>query len=144
MEKGYWIERACHFILFNFQLPRFGLQPWTQNSSMTTKPVSFLSLSLHINPILVNYMAVISMFYGLIISMYYLNNKKHHLPHIHVRYQENEAVISIPEGDVLEGNIPANKLKLVLAWVEIHRDELMADWDLASRGEAIFRIDPLK
>lgn len=47
-------------------------------------------------------MAIISMFYGIIISMYYLDNKKHHTPHIHVKYQEEEAVITIPNGDVLE------------------------------------------
>ncbi len=48
-------------------------------------------------------MAVISMFYGLIISMYYLDNKRHHLPHIHVKYQEMEAVFSINNGEILEG-----------------------------------------
>ena len=48
-------------------------------------------------------MAIIAMFYGIIISMYYLDNKRHHIPHIHVKYQEQEAVISIPNGEVLEG-----------------------------------------
>ena len=89
-------------------------------------------------------MAIISMFYGIIISMYYLDKKKHHIPHIHVKYQEQEAVISIPDGNLLEGNIPANKMKLVLAWIEIHQDELMADWDLAAHGETVFKIEPLK
>ena len=89
-------------------------------------------------------MAIISMFYGIIISMYYLDTKKHHLPHIHIKYQEKEAVISIPEGELIEGNIPSNKMKLVVAWIEIHQDELMADWDLASQGENIFKIEPLK
>ena len=32
------------------------------------------------------------MFYGLIVSMYYLDNKQHHLPHIHFRFGEEEAV----------------------------------------------------
>jgi hypothetical protein len=89
-------------------------------------------------------MAVIAMFYGIIISMYYLDNRRHHLPHIHVKYQEQEAVISIPDGKLLEGNLKSNKLKLVQAWIEIHNDELMADWELASQGETIFKIDPLK
>lgn len=89
-------------------------------------------------------MAIISMFYGIIISMYYLDARKHHVPHIHVKYQEQEAVISIPEGDLLEGELKANKMRLVLAWIEIHRDELVADWELASSGENIFKIDPLK
>lgn len=89
-------------------------------------------------------MAIISMFYGIIISMYYLDTKKHHLPHIHVKFQESEAVIRIPEGTVLDGEIPAAKLKLVEAWIEIHKDDLMADWELASKGENVFKIDPLK
>lgn len=89
-------------------------------------------------------MAVIAMFYGIIISMYYFDKHQHHRPHIHVKYQEQEAVIAIPDGDILEGHIQTNKMKLIQAWVEIHRDELMADWALASQGEAVFRIDPLK
>ena len=68
-------------------------------------------------------MAIISMFYGLIVSMYYLDNKQHHLPHIHVRYQDEEVIISIPDGNVIDGMIKQNKLKLVLAWVEIHKED---------------------
>lgn len=89
-------------------------------------------------------MAIIAMFYGIIVSMYYFDNRRHHLPHIHVKYQDQEVVLSIPEGDVLEGELKSNKMKLVQAWIEIHQDELMADWELASSGEAVFRIDPLK
>lgn len=89
-------------------------------------------------------MAVISMFFGIIISMYYFDKDRHHLPHIHVRYQEQEAVISIPDGSLLEGQIKNNKMKLVQAWIEIHQEELLANWELASNGEAIFRIDPLR
>ena len=89
-------------------------------------------------------MAIITMFYGIIISMYYLDNKQHNLPHIHVRYQDEEAVISIIDGLLLDGTLKTNKMKLVQAWIEIHNEELMADWELASSGETIFKIDPLK
>ena len=89
-------------------------------------------------------MAIISMFYGIIISMYYLDNKQHKLPHIHVKYQDEEAVISIFDGQLIEGTLKTNKMKLVQAWIEIHNEELMADWELASSGETIFKIDPLK
>ena len=89
-------------------------------------------------------MAVIAMFYGIIISMYFFDNRRHHRPHIHVRYQGKEAVISLPEGEVLEGAIPAGKLKLVAAWIKLHREELMANWELASHGETVFPIDPLR
>jgi len=84
------------------------------------------------------------MFYGIIVSMYYLDNKQHNLPHIHVKYQDEEAVISIIDGELLGGTIKVSKMKLVQAWIEIHKDELIADWELAIKGEAIFKIDPLK
>ncbi len=45
---------------------------------------------------------------------------------------------------VLEGDIKSNKMKLIQAWIEIHQDELMADWELAASGETVFKIDPLK
>lgn len=88
-------------------------------------------------------MPVVSMFYGIIVSMYYVDNKQHKLPHIHVKYQDSEAVISIPAGDLLEGSLPPGKMRLVTAWVEIHRDEL-ADWELAVTGQQPYKIDPLR
>lgn len=89
-------------------------------------------------------MPVISMFYGVIVSMFYLDTKKHKAPHIHVSYQGKEAVIAIPSGEVLDGDLKANKLKLVQAWVEIHNEELMADWELAAKGQQVFKIEPLR
>ena len=89
-------------------------------------------------------MPVISMFYGLIVSMYYLDTKKHKLPHIHVKYGEKEGVYEIPNGNLLEGSLPVNKEKLVQAWIEIHKEDLMADWELAVTGNKIFAIEPLK
>jgi hypothetical protein len=89
-------------------------------------------------------MPVISMFYGLLVSMYFIDSKRHRLPHIHVRYQNDEAVFSIPDGRLLEGRLPTGKTKLLLAWIEIHQEELMANWDLAINGQPIFKIEPLK
>ena len=89
-------------------------------------------------------MPIISMFYGIIIRMFYFDNKEHHLPHLHIEYQDFKAVITIETSQILAGDFPSNKLKLVLAWIEIHRDELMADWKLAISGETLFKIDGLK
>lgn len=88
-------------------------------------------------------MPVISMFYGVIVMMYYFDNKRHKKPHIHVKYQGQEAVIEIPDGKILEGKISSNKFKLIQAWIEIHQDELLADWHLAKSGEQVFKIKPL-
>ncbi len=88
-------------------------------------------------------MPVLSMFYGIIIRMYFMDNKEHHIPHIHAEYAGNLAVLSISDGEVLAGKLPHAKIRLVQAWIEIHREELMADWQLAISGEEIFKIAPL-
>ncbi len=89
-------------------------------------------------------MPVIAMFYGIIIRMFYRDNRQHHLPHIHAEYQGDIAVFSIQDGAMLDGHIPPPKQKLVVAWIEIHRDELMADWNLAVSGQTVFRIKGLE
>jgi hypothetical protein len=89
-------------------------------------------------------MPTISMFYGIIIYMFFYDDKKHHHPHIHANYGEYDAVIAIDDGEVLEGEFPRKKLKLVQAWLEIHREDLMADWKLAINGQQLFKIDPLR
>jgi hypothetical protein len=89
-------------------------------------------------------MPVISMFYGIIVSLYYVDNRQHHCPHVHVKYQEDEAVVSIADGEVLEGRLHPAKMRLFLAWLEIHRDELAADWELAVGGQQPYKIEPLR
>jgi len=89
-------------------------------------------------------MPTISMFYGILVSILYEDNDRHHLPHIHVRYSGEKASISIEEGIVLAGSLPSRQLKMVQAWIEIHKDELYADWELTVSGEEPFRIEPLR
>lgn len=89
-------------------------------------------------------MPAISMFYGIIVYMYFMDNKQHHCPHIHVKYQEDEVIVSIPDGEVLEGSIPSFKMKLLQAWIELHKDELVADWQLAISGQQLYKIEPLR
>lgn len=79
----------------------------------------------------------------IIIRLHLLDNKHHNLPHVHAKYAEFEASIGIGDGDVLSGELPRKQLRLVQAWIEIHRDELMADWELAVSGETPYKIDPL-
>ena len=89
-------------------------------------------------------MPILSMFYGIVIRMYFFDDRQHHRPHIHAEYGDAKAVVGIEDGEVLAGNLPSGKMRLVQAWIEIHRDELVADWQLAVRGEEIFKIEPLK
>ncbi|VGO19052.1 DUF4160 domain-containing protein [Pontiella sulfatireligans] len=80
-------------------------------------------------------MPTISIFYGILIKMFFYDTEKHHMPHIHAEYQGDMAVYSIENGDVLAGKLPPKKNKLVVAWIEIHEEDLMADWELAVNGQ---------
>ena len=86
-------------------------------------------------------MPTISIFFGLIIRMYY---KDHQPPHIHVQYQDCNAVIDVLTGNMTEGKLPTRQLRFVQAWVEIHRDDLIADWELCRNSENPFKIEPLR
>lgn len=88
-------------------------------------------------------MPVLSIFYGIIVRMYREIGGKHNVPHIHAEYSGDEVVVSL-EGDVLEGSIPKNKMKLLLAWIEIHKDDLDANWKILSEGDQFFKIEPLR
>ncbi|MFA7282044.1 MAG: DUF4160 domain-containing protein [Sterolibacterium sp.] len=89
-------------------------------------------------------MPTISMFFGIVIAMYFKDTKQHHLPHIHARYQDSKAVFAIDDGRILDGDFPPRQTRLVQAWIEIHREDLDADWALAAMGEEPFRIPPLQ
>jgi len=89
-------------------------------------------------------MPIISMFYEIIIRMYLLDNKHHNLPHIHARYAEFEASVGIDDGEIIAGKLPRKQLRLVQAWIELHRDELLANWEIAiGGGESPYKIKPL-
>ena len=85
-------------------------------------------------------MPTISMFYGVIIRMYFTD---HNPPHIHAFYGEHKAKFTF-EGEIMEGKFPSKETKLIQAWMEIHKDELIANWELAKNGERPFEIIPLK
>lgn len=59
-------------------------------------------------------------------------------------YQDKKAVFSIISADLIDGDLPSKQTRMVLAWVEIHKDELLADWNLCQNGEKPFIIEPLK
>lgn len=59
-------------------------------------------------------------------------------------YAGDEAVFGIDNGELLDGSLPRRQTRMVQAWIEIHRDELVADWSLAVKGQPVFQIDPLK
>jgi hypothetical protein len=72
--------------------------------------------------------------------MFFHGTDRQHAPHIHAEYQGAVAVYSIPEGALLAGDLPPPKHKLVVAWIEIHQEDLLADWQLAVHGKTPFPI----
>ena len=68
----------------------------------------------------------------------YCAPNEHNPPHIHVYYQDDKAIIDINKVELTEGKLPKSKLRLVLAWVELRKEELLADWELAQNGELPF------
>lgn len=85
-------------------------------------------------------MPIISEFYGIKIMMFW---NDHIPPHFHAQYGGNKILVDIASGAVIRGVFPFKQLKLVLAWCEIHREELMLNWESAMKHESIHRINPL-
>jgi len=85
-------------------------------------------------------MPEISTFYGMVILM---NFKDHAPPHFHVWYGEYKALITINDGTI-KGEMPQRALKMIFEWLELHKTELMDDWELAQKGGILRKIEPLK
>ena len=85
-------------------------------------------------------MPEISLFRGIRITMYYSD---HNPPHFHAEYAGHKCLVDVMSGCVMRGCLPSRQLKLVLAWNELHRDELMQNWELAKDAKALVSIAPL-
>jgi hypothetical protein len=82
----------------------------------------------------------ISRFLGIIVRMYY---REHEPPHFHARYGEYEVVVHIETG-LVQGRFPRRALRHVREWRELHRRELLEDWNLAATGQPLRSIEPLE
>jgi hypothetical protein len=117
--------------------------PQILNEFGTVCRESFILWVLHRISIKGRTMPTISMFYGILIRMFFMDAEKHHLPHIHADYQGQIGIYSIADGTLLAGELPPSKHKLVVAWIEIHKEDLLADWELAVKGKKPFAIKGL-
>ena len=88
-------------------------------------------------------MPSISMFYGILIKILYKDNKQHNTPHVHAEYGDYEASFDINNCKLLAGKFPPKQTKLVEAWMEIYKDDLLTNWKLAIKGEPPYKIKPL-
>lgn len=85
-------------------------------------------------------MPEISLFFGIRIT---INYNDHVPPHFHAEYNGEKALVDIINVRIIKGYLPKRQLKLVLAWAEIHKDELMQNWELARNNQTLYRIAPL-
>ena len=88
-------------------------------------------------------MPVISHFYGIVVRMYFNDDEQHHLPHFHVSYGEHKASFDL-DGNLLAGDFPKRQTKYVVAWADIHRDELSALWNIMQTEDQYFKIKGLE
>ena len=85
-------------------------------------------------------MPVISMFFGIVIRMFY---REHGVPHFHAEYQGQQATFTL-DGEVLAGSIRSRTARrLIQEWTLAHHDELETNWSRAKTGEALERVAPL-
>ena len=54
-------------------------------------------------------MPILSMFYGIVIRMYFFDDRRHGMPHVHAEYAGKQAVFNIENGDMLAGDLPSRK-----------------------------------
>ena len=86
-------------------------------------------------------MATLSIFFGIVIRMYY---DDHPPPHFHAIYGEHEVKIAIETLDVIEGKLPRRALGLVLDWAELHKKELRDNWNKGQEHRPLSPILPLE
>lgn len=90
-------------------------------------------------------MPEISRFFGVVIQMYREVGARHHRPHLHATYQSYRASYSIGDPvECLAGSLPRKKNNLVVAWIEIHQDELLDNWNQLAAGQRITKLPPLR
>ena len=91
-------------------------------------------------------MPTLAEFFGLKVCMYREDNSSHHYPHVHVYIAECDAVVRIPDGEVMEADdgFPKSKLRLAQVWIDLHANELMENWTLIGADKKFFKIAPLE
>ena len=85
-------------------------------------------------------MPTISMFFGIVIRMYF---DDHNPPHLHAEYQGEKAVFDF-RGNILAGDISSRtSVKLIREWIDLHDAELAENWEDLQNGRGFRKIAPL-
>jgi hypothetical protein len=86
-------------------------------------------------------MPELSRFFGIVVRMFY---DDHEPAHIHVEYQGRKAKIDLA-GNVIRGSLGSKTaVRLIREWIDLRGRELPRDWELATLGEPLEKIEPLE
>ena len=85
-------------------------------------------------------MPQISYFYGIYIFM---NFNDHNPAHFHAWYGDYKVSVDIMN-DVIKGKMPRKELKFIFEWLDLHKEELLINWEKAKKGGKLNTIEPLK
>jgi len=89
-------------------------------------------------------MPEIARFFGIIIRMFAEPTAPHHRPHFHAYYQDDVGIFAIDTLELIGGRLHLPQSRLVEAWGEIHRPELLAAWAQLQAGRPPAKIEPLR
>lgn len=85
-------------------------------------------------------MPVVSVFFGIVVRMFY---REHGVAHFHAEYQGQQATFTF-DGELLAGTLRSRTaLRLIKEWATAHRSDLEANWNRLQAGEPLERIPPL-
>lgn len=73
-----------------------------------------------------------------------MNWKDHNPPHFHVTYGGKEATVNIRSCTLLNGYLPREKMKAVLAWCKFYQKELLENWELSHNGGSLVFLPEIK
>ena len=89
-------------------------------------------------------MRMISAYHGIIVALPMPKTKKPTAPFLLAMYEGLEAGFDIAANKPIFGELPRNKQMLVNAWIELHKEELMANWHAGRLSGEFFKLDPLR
>lgn len=78
---------------------------------------------------------------GITVAMYF---DDHPPPHFHARAAGRSAKIRIDTLTPIASDMPRRELRLVVAWAELHADELDLNWRRARKGAKLVAMEPLR
>ena len=84
-------------------------------------------------------MPEISRFYGIVVYMFF---NDHPPPHFHVKYGDFECTVNIDDG-IMNGKMPRRAIRLIYEWLDLHKEELLDNWQLMEKRKPLKKIEPL-